>query len=107
MSVFSVNSGRGEGKAGKATASPVWHARAVLNAWKRRDAYCRSVLACSARIGFEGSETGETVDDVARAKAREMIAQREASRQREVRKAALRQAALAAMDQPAIAARSD
>jgi sRNA-binding protein len=75
----------------------------VLNAWKRRDGYCRAVLSCSARIGLDGSETGETVDDVARAKAGEMIAQREARRQREAQKADLRQARLSATDQPAIA----
>ena len=88
--------------------NPVY-ARAVLNVWKRREAYCRAVLTCSARIGLDGSETGETVDDVARAQAQEIIAQREARRQREAQKAALRRAAApSATDQPAISlVRSD
>ena len=72
------------GRAAELGWNPVY-ARAVLNAWKRRDAYCRAVLTFSARIGLDGSETGEMVDDVARAKAGEMIAQREARRQRRPR----------------------
>jgi len=81
--------------------NPVY-ARAVVNAWRRRDAYCRAVLTWSERIGLDGSETGETVDDVARAKAQEMMAQRNARRQREAERAAQRRAiALSATDQRA------
>jgi Arc/MetJ family transcription regulator len=60
-----------------------------------------------SRRPWTASETGEIVDDVARAKAGEMIAQREARRQREAQKAALRQATVSAMNRPAIAVRSD
>jgi hypothetical protein len=45
-----------------------------LERWKRRDAYCRAVLDYPTRIALDGSQTGETVDDFARAAACEDIA---------------------------------
>lgn len=66
------------------------YARAVLKVWKRRDAYCRAILAYTARIGLDGSVSDFTVDDKARADARALIEQRQAKRQRNAEKATLR-----------------
>ncbi len=58
-------------------------ARGVLKNWKSREPYCRAVLAHAARITLDGSESGEIVDDEARALASERLAWRAARRQRE------------------------
>jgi uncharacterized protein (DUF1778 family) len=81
------------------------YARAVLDVWKRRDAYCRAVLTFSLRIALDGSQTNFTVEDKARSDARKVIEQRQAKRKREAEKAALRAQSLrvSASDQHEIA----
>jgi ProQ/FINO family len=59
------------------------YARAVLQAWKLREAYCRAVLAYSERITLDGAASGEVVDDVARALATERLAVIKARRARQ------------------------
>jgi len=50
------------------------YARAVLAAWKKRNAYCRAVLTYPTRFRLDGSKTDEPVDDIARDHARRDIA---------------------------------
>ena len=55
------------------------YTRAVLRVWKGRDAYCRAILRYPQRIDFDGSPSGEDVDDEACAQAKaqlEKIAER-------------------------------
>ena len=66
---------------------PTPYARAVLEVWKRRDAYCRAVLTHSVRIALDGSETGFIVEERARIDAQRVIEQRQAKRKREAEKA--------------------
>ena len=42
------------------------YARGALCVWKRRQAYCRAILAHPERIALDGTPCGETVDDKAR-----------------------------------------
>ncbi len=51
------------------------YARAVLRAWKMREAYCRAVLLYPQRINLDGSVSDETVDDRSRALAKERLEQ--------------------------------
>lgn len=81
------------------------YARAVLEAWKRTDAYCRAVLSYSLRIALDGALTDAPVDDKAREDARKMLEQRQARRRRDAERAARRQAlALSPEDQRTLAA---
>ena len=50
------------------------YARAVVAAWKNRNAYCHAVLAYPTRFRLDGSKTDEPVDDIARDHARRDIA---------------------------------
>jgi len=49
------------------------YARAVLRVWKGRDAYCRAILSHPQRINFDGTPSGEDVDDAARAQAKAQL----------------------------------
>ena len=66
------------------------YGRAVLEVWKRREAYCRSILCYTVRIGLDGSETGEPVSEKDKALARAQIEQRKARREREAKRQAAR-----------------
>jgi ProQ/FINO family len=48
-------------------------ARGVLKRWKSGEWYCRACLVHLTRIAIDGSQTEETVDDEARAMARQQI----------------------------------
>ena len=50
------------------------YTRAVLRAWKLRDAYCKAVLDYPQRINLDGSASGEEIDDTARRNAKERLA---------------------------------
>jgi sRNA-binding protein len=65
------------------------YTRGILQRWKARDPYCHAVLVHSKRITLDGLESGEEVDDNARAGARGIIERRKAKRLQEAaRKAA-------------------
>jgi len=55
-------------------------ARGVLKRWKSGEWYCRACLVHLTRIAIDGSSTEETVDDEARASARQQIERLEAKR---------------------------
>jgi hypothetical protein len=56
-------------------------AQALVWGWKARKPYCDAILCYSTRIALDGSPSGETVDDEARAVAREQLrAAQEATR---------------------------
>jgi sRNA-binding protein len=73
------------------------YALAVLNAWKQRESYCRAILLYPNRIDLDGSLTEETVEDGARARAKEQLDQIAAKKamnaERQAREAAERAAA--------------
>src|SRR5208283_242966 len=58
------------------------YAKAVLETWKRREAYCRAVLTYAVRIGLDGTPTADTVSEAAQASAKEMLAKRLAKKKR-------------------------
>jgi len=58
------------------------YARAVLETWKRREAYCRAVLTYAVRIGLDGTPTADAVSEAAQASAKEMLAKRLAKKKR-------------------------
>lgn len=53
----------------------VRYTRAVMRAWRMREAYCRAVLAHSERITLDGARSGHEVTDQARAVAQNRLAQ--------------------------------
>ncbi len=59
------------------------YARAVLERWKQRNAYCRAILAFPNRFTLEGEESGEEVDEIARSHARAIMDKRAAKRLQE------------------------
>ena len=73
------------------------YALAVLNKWKQRESYCRAILLYPNRIDLDGSLTEETVEDGARAMAKEQLdriaAQKAMNAERQAREAAERAAA--------------
>jgi sRNA-binding protein len=62
---------------------PEAYARGVLRIWKSRSAYCRACLIYPVRIALDGAPTTETVDDAARAMAREQLELRKRRREAE------------------------
>jgi len=73
------------------------YARAVLEWWKQRNAYCRAVLSYTKRINIDGSESDEDVKEEARLHARSTIELREQRRLKliEKEKAAVKKSAAA------------
>ncbi len=59
------------------------YARAVIERWKHRNAYCRAVLAHSKRVTLDGAESEEEVDDTARCNAKQIMEKRAAKRLQE------------------------
>jgi hypothetical protein len=51
------------------------YAKGVLSVWKAREAYCRAVLAYPNRVGLDGSQTEQIVDDNAREMASARLVQ--------------------------------
>lgn len=62
------------------------YARAVLERWKLRNAYCCAVLTYQKRYTLDGLESDEPVDERAKTRAREMIENRQARRQQQALK---------------------
>jgi len=58
------------------------YAKAILETWKLREAYCRAVLTYPVRIELDGTPTADTVSEAARAQAQKMLAKRLAKKQR-------------------------
>ena len=58
------------------------YAKAILETWKRREAYCRAVLTYQVRIELDGTPAADTVSEAARASAKEMLAKRLAKKKR-------------------------
>ncbi len=59
------------------------YARAVLERWKQRNAYCRAILAYPKRFTLDGEESEEEVDEMARSNARQIMDKRAAKRLQE------------------------
>ncbi len=62
--------------------SPLY-ARAVVEKWKQRNAYCRAILAYPKRFTLDGQESEEEVDDTARSNAKQIMDKRAAKRLQE------------------------
>ncbi len=56
------------------------YARAVLERWKQRNAYCRAILVYPKRFTLHGEESEEEVDDTARSNAKQILDKRAAKR---------------------------
>jgi sRNA-binding protein len=56
-------------------------AQALVWGWKARKPYCDAILCYSTRIALDGSPSGETVDDEARAVAAEQLELRKRRRE--------------------------
>jgi sRNA-binding protein len=63
------------------------YARGVMMNWKAGKPYCDAILRHATRIALDGSPSGETVDDEARAMARERVEGHKARQERKAREA--------------------